>query len=104
MSSLEFENDMLKELLENDGLLIAARGVGVEKLLLQLVKVSSEQNALVLVIGTSPEEEKLVIRMLEAENFPVNRLPKQITSDISMNDRIKVIAATIAVQLLNCSL
>lgn len=93
MPALEFENQMLNEVVEEDAcLVVTSRGVGLEKLLVQLVKAFSEPDNLVVVIGTSVDEEKFILKLLEDEKVASNRMPKSITSEIGTSERKNVYA------------
>lgn len=87
---LEFDNQLLLEAVEEDCLVICSRGIGIEKLLLQLVKAYNDPENLVLVIGTSQDEEEYIIERLKEEKVAFNRMPKRITYDTLTNDRIDV--------------
>ena len=41
---LAFENQMFLDALSSDGLTVAARGLGMERVMLALIKVRAEQN------------------------------------------------------------
>ncbi|XP_064476918.1 DNA repair endonuclease XPF-like isoform X2 [Ornithodoros turicata] len=85
MPLLEFETQMFLDLHNEDGLVVVAKGLGVERLLMSLIKVHTDPGNLVLVLGTDAKEEEFFISQLEAEN--VNPLPKSITSECSTKER-----------------
>ncbi|EEC02787.1 DNA repair endonuclease xp-f / mei-9 / rad1, putative [Ixodes scapularis] len=91
MSMLEFETQLFLDLHNEDGLVILAKGLGIERLLLSLIKVHNDPGNLVLVLGTTSQEEEFFISRLEADN--VNPLPKSITADCSTKDRNDVYLA-----------
>ncbi|CAN7939277.1 unnamed protein product, partial [Ixodes hexagonus] len=91
MSMLEFETQLFLDLHNEDGLVILAKGLGIERLLLSLIKVHNDPGNLVLVLGTTSQEEEFFISSLEADN--VNPLPKSITADCSTKDRNDVYLA-----------
>lgn len=82
---LDFENQMFLDILNEDGLMVAARGIGLDNVFLNLLKVYSDPGNLVIVLGTSSKEEEFFIKQLESMN--VNPLPKLLTSEFSVNDR-----------------
>ena len=54
---LEFETEMFLSLLSNDGLLVVAEGMGIDRILLQFMRVYSEQGSLVLLLNTTTPEQ-----------------------------------------------
>ncbi|XP_037287547.2 DNA repair endonuclease XPF mei-9 [Rhipicephalus microplus] len=88
MSLLEFETQMFLDLHNEDGLVIVAKGLGIERLLLSLIKVHNDPGSLVLILGTTAEEEEFFISQLQADN--VNPLPKCITADCGTKERTDV--------------
>ncbi|KAM7287523.1 putative DNA repair endonuclease xp-f / mei-9 / rad1 [Ixodes scapularis] len=91
MSMLEFETQLFLDLHNEDGLVILAKGLGIERLLLSLIKVHNDPGNLVLVLGTTSQEEEFFISRLEVDN--ANPLPKSITADCSTKDRNDVYLA-----------
>lgn len=91
MSMLEFETQLFLDLHNEDGLVILAKGLGIERLLLSLIKVHNDPGNLVLVLGTTSQEEEFFISSLEADS--VNPLPRSITADCSTKDRNDVYLA-----------
>lgn len=91
MSLLEFETQMFLDLHNEDGLVILAKGLGIERLLLSLIKVYSDPGNLVLILGTTAGEEEFFISQLQADN--VNPVPKSITADCGTKERTDVYLA-----------
>lgn len=56
-SLLEFETEMFLSLFGSDGLLVAAEGMGIDRILLQFMRVYSEQGSLVLLLNTTTSEQ-----------------------------------------------
>lgn len=54
---LEFETEMFLSLFGSDGLLVAAEGMGIDRVLLQFMRVYSEPGSLVLLLNTSTPEQ-----------------------------------------------
>eukprot|EP00064_Thunnus_orientalis_P012058 superscaffoldBa00001805_g12092 len=54
---LEFETEMFLSLFGCDGLLVAAEGMGIDRILLQFMRVYSEQGSLVLLLNTTTPEQ-----------------------------------------------
>ena len=55
---LPYANQMFLDILHEDGLVVAAKGLGVEEVFFNLLKVYSDPGNLVLVIGANEEEEE----------------------------------------------
>lgn len=54
---LEHESQVFLDLFHQDGLVICARGLGIDRLLLRFLRLYCEPASLVLVLNTSPAEE-----------------------------------------------
>lgn len=61
---LEFETEMFLSLFGCDGLLVAAEGLGIDRVLLQFMQVYSEKDSLVLLLNTTTPEQ------VRTENCP----------------------------------
>lgn len=89
--NLEFQNDLLKEISQEDCLVVMSRGLWMEKILIQLLQVYSEPSLIVFVLNTSSDFERYVIeRLRDEEDVPSNRLPKSMTFDTNVNERQKL--------------
>ena len=62
---LAYENEMFLTAMQEDGLTIAAKGLGLEQVFLSLVRVHCDPGNLVLVLGCSDAEEAWIIRKME---------------------------------------
>ncbi|XP_063242959.1 DNA repair endonuclease XPF [Bacillus rossius redtenbacheri] len=82
---LEYENQIFLDILHEDGLVVAAKGLGLESVFLSLLKVYSDPGNLVIVLGTSSKEEEFYLSQLEAEG--VKHLPRVVTNEYSSSDR-----------------
>lgn len=82
---LEFENQMLLDIISGDSLLIAAKGLSIETVILNLIKVQCDPGNLVLVLGATSDEEQFFIS--ELEKNCVTPLPKVISAEVSTSDR-----------------
>lgn len=82
---LDFENQMFLDILNEDGLVVAAKGIGLDSVFVNLLKVYSDPGNLVLVLGTSNKEEEFFIN--ELDDMGVKPLPKLVTSEYSVNER-----------------
>ena len=76
---------MFLDLLHEDGLLVTAKGLGIEEVIYNMIKVYSDPGNLVLVVGLSEEEEQYFRTRLDVEGGKT--LPKKITSEYSTNER-----------------
>lgn len=54
---LEFETEMFLSLFGCDGLLVVAEGMGIDRILLQFMRVHSEPGSLVLLLNTTVPEQ-----------------------------------------------
>lgn len=54
---LEHENQVFLDLFHQDGLVICARGLGIDRILLRFLRLYCEPASLVLVLNTGPAEE-----------------------------------------------
>ncbi|KAJ7984723.1 hypothetical protein DPEC_G00357710 [Dallia pectoralis] len=85
---LEFETEMFLSLFGTDGLLVTAEGMGIDRILLQFMRVYSEEGSLVLLLNTTTPEQEYFTEQLRAEG--VSHLPKAVTSDVQSTDRYTV--------------
>lgn len=79
---------MLLDLLHEDGLLIAAKGLGIERILISLITTYNDPGNLVVVMGTNQREEEYLLAQLEAQSL--TPLPRCITADCPVNERAQV--------------
>uniref|UniRef100_A0A3Q0RCE3 DNA repair endonuclease XPF n=1 Tax=Amphilophus citrinellus TaxID=61819 RepID=A0A3Q0RCE3_AMPCI len=85
---LEFETEMFLSLFDSDGLLVAAEGLGIDRILLQFMRVYSEPGSLVLLLNTTTPEQEYFSEQLRVEG--VTHLPRTVTSDIQSTERYNV--------------
>ncbi|XP_038130141.1 DNA repair endonuclease XPF [Cyprinodon tularosa] len=85
---LEFETEMFLSLFESDGLLVAAEGLGIDRILLQFMRVYSEEGSLVLLLNTTTPEQEYFTEQLRIEG--VSHLPRTVTSDVQSTERYNV--------------
>ncbi|XP_062999093.1 DNA repair endonuclease XPF [Elgaria multicarinata webbii] len=85
---LEHETQIFLDLFHQDGLVICARGLGIDRLLLRFLRLYCEPARLVLVLNTSPAEEEFFIDQLRTDN--VAHLPRRVTNEIASNSRYEV--------------
>ncbi|XP_041818875.1 DNA repair endonuclease XPF [Chelmon rostratus] len=85
---LEFETEMFLSLFGCDGLLVVAEGMGIDRILLQFMRVYSEQGSLVLLLNTTTPEQEYFTEQLRMEG--VAHLPRTVTSDVQSTERYNV--------------
>ncbi|XP_045675527.1 DNA repair endonuclease XPF [Phyllostomus hastatus] len=85
---LEYERQLVLELLEADGLVVCARGLGADRLLYHFLRLHCHPACLVLVLSTQPAEEEYFINQLKIEG--VEHLPHRVTNEITSNSRYEV--------------
>ncbi|NXN30436.1 XPF endonuclease, partial [Nycticryphes semicollaris] len=82
---LEHESQIFLDLFHQDGLVICARGLGVDRLLLRFLRLYCEPASLVLVLNTSAAEEEYFIDQLRSDG--VVHLPRRVTNEITNSTR-----------------
>ncbi|XP_035515235.1 DNA repair endonuclease XPF [Morone saxatilis] len=85
---LEFETEMFLSVFGSDGLLVAAEGMGIDRILLQFMRVHSERDSLVLLLNTTTPEQEYFTEQLRIEG--VTHLPRTVTSDVQSTERYNV--------------
>uniref|UniRef100_A0A8C3VDA6 DNA repair endonuclease XPF n=1 Tax=Catagonus wagneri TaxID=51154 RepID=A0A8C3VDA6_9CETA len=85
---LEYERQLVLELLDADGLVVCARGLGADRLLYHFLRLHCHPACLVLVLNTQPAEEEYFINQLKIEG--VEHLPRRVTNEITSNNRYEV--------------
>ncbi|XP_074597601.1 DNA repair endonuclease XPF mei-9 [Brevipalpus obovatus] len=93
--SLEFERDMLTNLLEYDCLMVTSKGLSLERVVIEFMKTYNCPSNLVLVIGASERDIEFIMGRFTDEIVPESgdQLPKNITSDFSISERMKLYLA-----------
>lgn len=85
---LEYENQIFLDLFHEDGLVITARGLGIDRILQNFLKIYCDPGNLVLVLNTDTAEEEYLIEQMRSEE--VTHLPRIITNEVSSNERYDV--------------
>ncbi|KAL4235664.1 DNA repair endonuclease XPF [Mactra antiquata] len=88
MSLLDYEQQILLDAYHDDGLLVTARGLGLERIVTNFLKVYCDPANLVLVLNTTSTDEDYFIEELEKDD--VSPLPKVITNEYNASDRQKL--------------
>lgn len=78
-SLLPYENQIFLDLFHNDGLLVMAEGLGVERIFLNFIKLYCDPTHLIMIINTNESEEKYFNLKLKQAN--VDYLPTRITTE-----------------------
>ncbi|KAL2713079.1 DNA repair endonuclease XPF isoform X1 [Vespula squamosa] len=82
---LEYENEMFLEILHEDGLVITAKGLGIETVFVNILKVYLDPGNLVIVLGTTDHDEKYFIDKLQ--DLGIKNLPRIVTGQCTSNER-----------------
>ncbi|XP_025074736.1 DNA repair endonuclease XPF [Pogonomyrmex barbatus] len=82
---LEYENQIFLEILQEDGLVITAKGLGIETVFANVIKAYSDPGNLVIVLGTNDHDEHYFIDLLKS--YGTSTLPRVINAECSSNDR-----------------
>ncbi|KAM6155601.1 DNA repair endonuclease XPF [Rhynchocyon petersi] len=85
---LEYERQLVLELLDADGLVVCARGLGADRLLYHFLRLHCHPACLVLVLNTQPAEEEYFISQLKLDG--IEHLPRRVTNEIVSNSRYEV--------------
>ncbi|XP_053550306.1 DNA repair endonuclease XPF [Bombina bombina] len=85
---LEHESQLFLELFHEDGLVITARGLGIDRILQHFLRLHCDPGSLVLVLNTHTAEEEYLIEQLRSEG--VTHLPRIITNEIASSERHNV--------------
>lgn len=85
--TLQFHQECLKQLGEEDSLLILARGIGLHKVMLNFLFNYVQSSDLVLVLNVSASEQQLFIEELLEIGTPLQKLPKRISNEYSVQER-----------------
>ncbi|XP_041359609.1 DNA repair endonuclease XPF-like isoform X2 [Gigantopelta aegis] len=85
MALLEYENQIFLDAFHEDGLLILARGLGIDRIFVNFLKIYSDPGSLVLVLNTLSTEEDYFIEQLESDG--VKPLPRIITNEFKASER-----------------
>lgn len=88
--NLEFNQELLQEVVHQDCLAIMSKGLGLEKLLMQLIQTYIEPGLILFVLGTNADLENYIKRQLSFNGVAENRIPKIINADVASHERIKL--------------
>ncbi|XP_073398989.1 DNA repair endonuclease XPF isoform X1 [Dendrobates tinctorius] len=85
---LEYESQIFLDLFHEDGLVITARGLGIDRILQNFLRLYCDPGNLVLVLNTGTAEEEYLIEQMRSEG--VAHLPRIITNEVGSNERYDV--------------
>lgn len=83
--SLDFHREIFSSLLDDDGILVMAQGLGLHKVLLNFLRLHCDPSSLVLVLGVPKDEQKVIYEELRV--FGVLTLPRFISTEYSVQER-----------------
>lgn len=79
---LEYENQIFLEILHEDGLVITAKGLGLETVFANVMRAYLDPGNLVIVIGTTNHDEQYFIDLLKSQGIAqLPRVGNECTSD-----------------------
>ncbi|XP_019886917.2 DNA repair endonuclease XPF [Ooceraea biroi] len=82
---LEYENQIFLDILHEDGLVITAKGLGIEIVFGNVLKAYSDPGNLVIVLGTTDYDERYFIDLLKS--YGTNMLPRVVNAECPSNER-----------------
>ncbi|XP_014771689.1 DNA repair endonuclease XPF [Octopus bimaculoides] len=88
MPLLEYEKEIFLNCFHDDGLLIMSQGLGLERILINLIKVYCDPGNLVFVLNNNNVEEDYICDHLKADG--VKEVPKVITNEFTAPNRQKI--------------
>jgi len=85
MSFLEYQDEMYTNAVtDSDCLVVVSRGMGIEQLMVRLCRTYSDDTSLVIVIGTTAEDDTYFRnQLIDEKNVPYGKLPERITAESS---------------------
>ena len=85
---MQYEKRLFGEIMQEDGLLVTAKGLGLDRLLLKVFHLFCNRNSLVIVLNISSEEQFFFIDELSKSG--VQHLPQVISADTHVSERDKL--------------
>ena len=89
-SLLEFENQIILDFFNENGLLVLCEGLGLERIFLHFLHLYCDLKELVFVVNTDQMQQRYYIEKLE--KLGVSKLPQSVTSEMNVNERKKIYA------------
>ena len=88
---LECHREILEEVLDEDGLLVMARGLGLHKIMLRLLRHYGEEchrnSEVVFALNVSPAEQQHFVEELEAAGTSFSFIPTLICNEFNAQER-----------------
>lgn len=96
---LEFETQIFLDIIHNDGLLIGAKGLNLELVLINLLKVYADPGNLIFILNANEREEKYYKEHVQNENIHsgVNETGTSDRMDIYLSGGIHFVSTRILV-------
>lgn len=82
---LDYEKQIFLDCFHEDGLLVMAKGLGLERILLNFLRIYCDPGQLVLVLNTNSDEEEYFID--ELRHLKTASLPKVINNEVATTER-----------------
>ena len=83
--ALDFHREIFSSLLDDDGILVMAQGLGLHKILLNFLKLHCDSSSLVFVLGVSKVEQATISEELRIADLP--KVPKSVPTESTVTDR-----------------
>lgn len=87
---LEFHKEIVRSLLNQDGLVVLGKGLGIRQIFTKMLQVYSTRHNLVFVLNVSTEQAAMYREMLMKHGVSLNNLPRDITNVNLSAERIKI--------------
>ncbi|CAL1683726.1 unnamed protein product [Lasius platythorax] len=82
---LEYENQIFLEIIQEDGLVITAKGLGIETVFINVIKAYSDPGNLIIILGTTDHDELYFIEQLKS--YGTSTLPHVVNAEYTSNER-----------------
>lgn len=87
-SLLEYENNVYLDMFHNDGLLVMAEGLGIERIFLNFIKLYCDATNLVIIVNTHEAEEQFFTNKIKETSPEYFQYITKITTEThSQNER-----------------
>lgn len=91
---LDFQKEIVEKLINEDGLLILGKGLGIRKIIAQLLQVYCAPSYLVFIINHSMDSANYILDVLQQRGIDEDKLPKIITTKCSASERQQLYTMT----------
>nr|XP_003705895.2 PREDICTED: DNA repair endonuclease XPF [Megachile rotundata] len=82
---LEYENQMFLEIIHEDGLVVVAKGLGLETVFANILRAYTDPGNLIIVLGTTGHDEQYFIDILKG--LGIKHLPRVVTCECTADER-----------------